>query len=339
MKLKYIFALLPVLFGAAEVHAENAGLRYINRRGYVSCGTNLDDKSLAYRDEDGIWQGFDADICRAFAFAIFGDGESFQLKNVAPDQMTAAIRNNQADIILSVPALSAKEELNSPGTAIDVLYYDKQMFALKGSTNADSMEKFKGAKVCVTTKAADLQPLKEYSQKYNLEFNIIKFADFAAAKQAFYLNRCELLTAGEVSLKSMIANPINQKTQITVLPEVIAWRPIYAYTDIENRTLQIIGKWIFNALKLAEENGMTRQNIQIFAAERALAIQNLLGAKPELWQSMGLQPDWVNKAVELLGNWGEIFERGLGSESKLNIKRDQNNLIQNGGFMLTQPFV
>ncbi len=39
----------------------------------------------------------------------------------------------------------------------------------------------------------------------------------------------------------------------------------------------------------------------------------------------------------LVGNYSEIFERNVGSESPLKIKRGQNNLWNNGGIQYAPP--
>jgi len=65
MKLKFSFAILLVCMLPFAAHsAETKDFR---------CGTNLSTRAFAYR-VNGTWKGFDADICRAFAWAIHGDG-------------------------------------------------------------------------------------------------------------------------------------------------------------------------------------------------------------------------------------------------------------------------
>ena len=52
-------------------------LKKVQEKGFVNCGTKLDFAGFSERnfdEETGLeWHGFDVDICRAVAAAIFGD--------------------------------------------------------------------------------------------------------------------------------------------------------------------------------------------------------------------------------------------------------------------------
>ena len=46
----------------------------------------------------------------------------------------------------------------------------------------------------------------------------------------------------------------------------------------------------------------------------------------------------LKTAITELGNYGEIYERNLGSLSDLNIEREKNKLIVDGGLIIPQSF-
>ena len=339
MKLRAFFFSLVLCLSASTVLADDAGLRFIKSRGYVVCGTDLSSKMLAYKDEDGFWKGIDADICRNFAQAIFGNDEYFRLKNVPANKAVSALNNNQVDFMLGNSTLSAKQEISSPVAAVDVLYYDKQVFASRQKTKATSMEDFKGAKVCVLDNSTDIANLNEYNHRYALELKLLPFPTLDAAKQAFLLNRCQLISGSEIYLRGIKNSLVAKDTTVMVLPETIAYRPIYAYSAKANPTLRIIGKWIINAPKLAEQQGISSKNTDAFIGVRDTSLRNLLGEDEGLWKSFGLNPKWVAHSLKARGNFSEIFERNLGKESELGINRDKNYLIEKGGLISAQPFI
>ena len=339
MKLKLIFLVLLGLVWSETLHANDNGLAKINKKGYVTCGTNLGSKSMAYTDESGYWRGIDADICRNFALAIFANEEAIKMQNVDSDKVSQALISGNIDIMLGNSTLSAKQEVTSEAAAIDVIYYDKQIFAMRGETEATSMEDFRGSKVCVLDKSSDYANVNAYNHKYGMEFKLLTFPNTDAAKQAFYLKRCQLITGSEFFLKGLAETMITQDKRLTVLPEVIAYRPIYAYSAKNNPKLRIIGKWIINAPKLAEQQGISSKNAEAFASVKDESIQNLLGFNQQLWIDFGLNPDWVRKALEQRGNFGEMYDKNIGEDSAINIKRDKNNLIENGGLIIASPFV
>jgi len=64
----------------------------------------------------------------------------------------------------------------------------------------------------------------------------------------------------------------------------------------------------------------------------------LLGASREIGPSLGLDDDWVVGVIEATGNYGEIYERDLGSGSPLKLPRGKNNLREHGGAITALPF-
>ena len=339
MKLKTVFFYFCCLAYSSAALAADAGLRYINNRGYVICGTDLSGKTLAYRDEAKIWWGIDADICRTFAHAILGNPESFKLRDVPADKIAWALDNNKVDIMLGNNVLSAKQEITKPINAVDILYYDKQVFASRKKTNSSSMEDFKGSKVCVLANSMDLANLNEFNHRYALGFKILEFPNLNAAKEAFYLNRCQLISGSEIYLKGIANSLVAKNDETNVLPEIISYRPIFAYVHKDNSSLRITTKWIINALKLAEQQGMNSKNVNTFIGLNDPSLRNLLGVDMELWKEFGVYPDWVKKAVEQRGNYGEIYERNLGEDSPLQIERKKNYLLEKGGLISAQPFL
>ncbi len=326
------------LLFSAQVKAADAGLRVINTRGFVRCGTDLSTSTYATKAKDKSWHGIDADLCRVFATAVFGDSSKFELVNVPAPQISQALANHSIDIMLGNNALSAGAEIKSQANAVDVLYYDKQTFLAHPIKDAESMRAYQGQNVCVVKNSADMANVSEYSRKYNLGLKITPYNSLDEAKTSFFLKRCQLFSANDIYLQGLAATIVSANNTYEILPEVIAYRPVYAYSAKENPTLRIISKWIYNALILAEEIGISSKNIDAYIGVTDATTRNLLGIDPQLWEAYGLYPQWVKQAIKELGNFGEMYERNLGAASKYNIPREKNNLIGNGGLMIAKPF-
>lgn len=341
MKLFRLFACLSLFVSSANgaLAAGDAGLRYIQTRGIVRCGTDLQTKAFAHKDEDGFWHGFDVDICKAISYGVFNRGDRFQMVNIAPENVTQALASNKIDIMLSGSNYSAKDEITSKFMPVDILYYEQQTFLAKKIPDAKSMEAYKGAKVCVVNDTIDYHNLLNYSDTYKLDFKLLSFKTKKRAEEAFLLNRCQLLTGNALVLQALKEKRFSSKDDVVLLPEPIAIKPIYALVAKDNNSLRIIVKWIFNALKLSEEHNISSQNINIFIGAKDLSLQNLLGDNPKLWAKFGLSPNWLRNSMSDIGNYGEIYERNFGSGSDLKIERKGNNLIGNGGLIIAEPFI
>src|SRR5690606_28430753 len=84
-------------------------------------------------------------------------------------------------------------------------------------------------------------------------------------------------------------------------------------------------RWTLNALVLAEELGVTAANAGESAASPGdPSVLRLLGAEGEFGAMLALENDWALRAIAATGNYGEIFERNIGSRSPLDLARGLN---------------
>jgi general L-amino acid transport system substrate-binding protein len=98
-------------------------------------------------------------------------------------------------------------------------------------------------------------------------------------------------------------------------------------------------KWVLFALIEAEERGITRENVrQVLQTGTDPAVQAFLDKDGGYAKALGISPGWVGRVVETVGNYGEMFERNLGSQSAFKIERGLNRLWNQGGLMYSPPF-
>ena len=98
-------------------------------------------------------------------------------------------------------------------------------------------------------------------------------------------------------------------------------------------------RWVLFALVEAEERGITRANVRtVLDTTPDPAVQAFLSSPGDYSVALGVKPGWVVRALEAVGNYGEVFERNLGRQSALNIDRGHNRLWTDGGLMYSPPF-
>jgi general L-amino acid transport system substrate-binding protein len=68
-----------------------------------------------------------------------------------------------------------------------------------------------------------------------------------------------------------------------------------------------------------------------------MIIQRLLGVQRGYGQYLGIDDEWAERVIESVGNYGEIFERNLGSRSPMNLDRGMNRLWTQGGLLYAPP--
>jgi general L-amino acid transport system substrate-binding protein len=66
-------------------------------------------------------------------------------------------------------------------------------------------------------------------------------------------------------------------------------------------------------------------------------VRRLLGGEGTFGEDMGLAKDWAANMLKSVGNYGDIYDRNLGSGSPLGIPRGLNQLWGLGGIQYAPP--
>ena len=150
----------------ANLHhiSQSAGLQYINTRGKIYCGTEAGNKILAYQDKSGNWKGMDVELCKMLSTAIFGQSDHFKMIPLSANQISNALATNKIDVMIGGLPYSATTEISTNAQPVDVWYYDHQVFLAHTIKNANSMEAYKGSKVCVVNNTDDLAKLIDLNE-------------------------------------------------------------------------------------------------------------------------------------------------------------------------------
>jgi general L-amino acid transport system substrate-binding protein len=102
-------------------------------------------------------------------------------------------------------------------------------------------------------------------------------------------------------------------------------------------------RWTIYALMQAEELGITKANLESRLAEARANVQladlrRFLGIEGDFGRQLGLPADFTVRAIKAVGNYGEIFERNVGSGSRLKLDRGLNRQWKDGGLVYSPPF-
>ena len=87
----------------------------------------------------------------------------------------------------------------------------------------------------------------------------------------------------------------------------------------------------------AEELGVSTQTIDEALKSSKPDVKRLVGTDDNYGEQMGLTKDWAVRIIRHVGNYGEVFERNVGTGSQLAIPRGINSLWTNGGIQYAPP--
>jgi general L-amino acid transport system substrate-binding protein len=99
-----------------------------------------------------------------------------------------------------------------------------------------------------------------------------------------------------------------------------------------------IARWTLFALINAEEMEVRSATVADDKVKsKKGTVRRLLGAEGTFGADLGLDADWAARAITAVGNYGEIFDRNLGTGSKLLIERGLNAQWDKGGILYAPP--
>ena len=96
-------------------------------------------------------------------------------------------------------------------------------------------------------------------------------------------------------------------------------------------------RWVQFAMLDAEELGISSKTIDEALKSPQPEIRRLLGTEAAFGEQLGLTKDWVVRIVKQVGNYGESYDRNVGSGSRLAISRGLNRLWTKGGIQYAPP--
>ena len=98
-----------------------------------------------------------------------------------------------------------------------------------------------------------------------------------------------------------------------------------------------IVKWTHFAMLNAEELGVSSETIDEALKSDKPDVKRLVGTEGNYGEQIGLTNDWAARIIRHVGNYEEVFERNIGTGSKLGIPRGLNNLWTKGGIQYAPP--
>jgi general L-amino acid transport system substrate-binding protein len=330
----------PVLAGAVLALAVGGAaattLEDVKAKGFVQCGVNSGLLGFAAPDDAGNWKGFDVDYCRAVAAAIFNDPQAVKFTPLSAKDRFTALQSGETDLLARNTTWTMSRD-TALGLAFGfVNYYDGQGFMVRKADGITSALELSGASVCVQTGTTTELNLADYFRRNNMELHPVVFEKIEETNAAYDAHRCDAYTADASALyatRLVLSNPDDH----IILPEIISKEPLGPVVRQGDDQWFNIVKWVGFALLNAEELGVDQANVDEMKNSDNQEIRRLLGTDGTFGVDIGLTNDWAANALKAVGNYREIFERNIGSGSRLQIARGLNALWTKGGIQYAPP--
>ncbi len=326
--------LMVAAIGAASAQQTVA---QVKARGTLICGVSQGFAGFSAPDSRGEYRGLDVDYCRAVAAAVLGDASKVRFVPLTAQARFTALQTGEIDVLFRNSTQTFLRATSLGLVQGPVNFYDGQGFAVRRDANVRNVAGLNGATICVAQGTTHELNLGDIFRARNLRFNPVVFERVDTMYEAFYAGRCDAMTQDASALAGALTSARDPNAYV-VLEETISKEPLGPFTRNGDVQWSNLITWVHFALLEAEEYGVTQANAQAQAAGQNPTIQRLLGATGEFGKHLGLDIAWALHAVRAVGNYSEIFERHVGQQSPLKLRRGLNGLWSHGGLMYAIPF-
>jgi len=329
-----VAVLLAALVVGSTVRAQT--LRTVKERGVLKCGVGQGLIGFSSQGDQNNWTGFDVDICRAIAAAIFDDPSKVAFTSLDAASRFSALQSGEIDVLSRNSTWTMSRETSLGLIFAGVAYFDGQGFMLRRDVGIDTALQLGGKTVCTQTGTTSELNLSDYFRTNGMPLNVLAFATAEESRKSYDDRKCDVLTSDVSQLyaeRLKLAVPDSH----LILPEIISKEPLGPVVRQGDDQWFNLVKWTLYSLIDAEELGVKSATIDDALKSSNPDIRRLIGSEGEFGQQLGLEKDWAMRAIRAVGNYGEIYERNVGTQSRLSIPRGLNALWTQGGIQYAPP--
>ncbi len=338
MKLSRLTALVAILsLLVAGIAFAGKDLDAVKKKGFIQAGVNGGVFGFGMPDNKGVWKGLDVDTARAVAVAVFGDASKVKFTPLTAQQRFTALQSGEIDMLMRNATRTLSRETQLGLNFVSVNYYDGQGFMVPKKLGLKSAKELGGATVCVLPGTTTEQNAADYFRSNKMDWTPVVIESTTELAKTFFAGRCDVLTSDASQLagtRTIAPNPDDYE----LLPEIISKEPLAPVVRHGDDQWRDIVDFSVLAMINAEELGINSKNIDKKLKSKDPMVQRFLGVIEGNGKALGLDEKWAYNIIKQIGNYGEVFERNVGVNTALGLKRGLNDLWTNGGLLYSPPF-
>ncbi|MDF1523729.1 MAG: amino acid ABC transporter substrate-binding protein [Trueperaceae bacterium] len=334
---KTLQVLLVLVLALASTALARGKLAEIQERGALRCGVNATLPGFGVVDADGNFSGFDVDFCKAIAAAVLGDTDAVEYRPLTAGERFTAVQSGEVDVLIRNTTWTSSRDTTVGLNFAPTTFFDGQGFMVRRDSGITDLAGFEGRAICVQSGTTTELNLAGIMAALDIQYTPVIFEQAPQLVAAYDDGQCDGWTTDKSGLASYQPS-LRVPADHTILDVTISKEPLGpAVLHGDDPWFDVV-KWTVNALINAEEFGITQANVDAALASPNPDVQRLLGVDPANVEGIGLPADAFYQAIKAVGNYGEIYDRNLGSGSIFDIPRGLNALYLDGGILYGIPF-
>jgi len=316
--------------------AQSETLDAVKQRGFLLCGVSAGVTGFSVPGEDGSWRGFDVDFCRALAAAIFDDTGKVKFVPLNATERFQALQAGTIDVLSRNSSWTISTEAGLKLIFAATTFYDGQGFMVRRDRNAATAEDLGNTKVCVQAATTSEQNAVDYFKANGMAMELVARPSAAEVLAVYESGACDVMTS-DVSALYGERLKLGKPDEHVILPDVISKEALGPVVRGDDLTWFEIVKWTHFAMVDAEELGVATTTLDAALQSAKPEVRRLLGRDPVGAEKLGLSNEWAARIIRHVGNYAEVYDRNLGSQTQLGIPRGINELWSRGGILYAPP--
>lgn len=303
----------------------------VRKRGHLLCGVSEGLVGFSEKTSGGGWQGFDVDFCRAVAAAIFESGTKTQFVPLSATTRFSALQGKEIDVLSRNTTWTLTRDVTLELDFAGVSYFDVQALMVPNKSGFKSAKDLEGKSICLLEGTTHEQNVLKFLDANRINAQLLLSDTRTGARQSYDRGLCQAY-ASDLSALSAERSELSDPDGHSFLPDVVAKEPLGPAVRDSDSSWREVVRWVLFLLINAEEAGWTSEQAKTENLVPKLVVP------PEVTGRLNLPQGWARRVIAEVGNYGEIYERNIGKDSKLKLSRGLNALWTNGGILFAPPF-
>ncbi len=314
-------------------------------RGTLVCGVKADTPGFGVINPDGSVVGNDAEYCRAVAAAVFGDSTKVDFKEATSANRFELLAAEEIDVLIRTTTWTASRDADLGVAFAPTTFYDGAGVMVKASSRASSVRDLDGATICILDGTSTQGAVSDFFAEEGLSYTELTLQANPEIKAAFLSNQCDGWSSDKSQLGGIqFGLKADDGVDAVVLPETLSKEPLGPSVRDYDSEWEDVVRWIVNGMIIAEEQGVTSQNVAEMAANppnntiaRLLGVGFAGGAPSELGIGGGkIDITFMQDVITQVGNYGEAYEATL-AQVGLTREGSLNDSYLDGGLIYAPP--
>ena len=318
---------VALLFIAASLTATPASagpiLDRIRADGVLRCG-GVERPGLVTVEDNGKASGLELDLCRALASVVLGPDGRLEFRRYDSEKAFADLRAGKDDVSFLTGREMIDNGLTGKMIAGPTVFVETMAVMVPSGSPAQRLDQLANRPICFALLQRAQDHLSSWFAARHLDFVRMGFQEDVEMNDAYAVNVCNGLAGEATTLADTRATGKLARSAHRFLPETLAAYPVVAASSAQDGEWAAIVAWTIDTLVQAE----TKETDWTLGGVDSLRVN-----APEL----GLGAGWQKRLVDLIGTYGDLYERNLGAKSELELPRGANAPVALGG-ALAAPY-